>query len=355
MPARPLLRPASLRAARSALRPATPLLLLLLVLTTACGGSGDDAPAAPRSSASASPEATRELRAGTCWGDQQLPQALGEEGFTAWSEKYAGGDADLAESMRDDAALTDEVDCDRAHALELYDVVELPAALDRRVTSYADLLDQDSALHDRVRDQVNDRCLAGSTYGRAQRRAGDLPVQLGPSLAPDSGLHLAWDPFPADLWEQGQRKFVCTFEQDEPGTLAFADLATRRTPVGARVCLDTPGRSVACRQPHQGEEIGEMILNTAVARGDVQGERAVRTGTDGRYVALSDAEYARLDRVCQTLYRTVSTGREDIVGRAYPGAVDQWPNDQGVYVASCFAVDGLDPLRKVRGTVFDRG
>ena len=49
-------------------------------------------------------------------------------------------------------------------------------------------------------------------------------MQLGPSLNVDGGLHVAWDPFPADLWAKGQQKFVCTFEQDEPGTLAFADL-----------------------------------------------------------------------------------------------------------------------------------
>ena len=66
---------------------------------------------------------------------------------------------------------------------------------------------------------MNDRCLAGSPYGEAQRKAGGLPVQLGPSLNIDGGLHVAWDPFPADLWAKGQRKFVCTFEQDEPGTL----------------------------------------------------------------------------------------------------------------------------------------
>ena len=53
-------------------------------------------------------------------------------------------------------------------------------------------------------------------------------MQLGPSLNPRSGLHVAWDPFPADLWAEGQKKFVCTFEQDRPGTLAFADLTTRR-------------------------------------------------------------------------------------------------------------------------------
>ena len=47
---------------------------------------------------------------------------------------------------------------------------------------------------------------------------------------------VAWDPFPADLWTKGQRKFVCTFEQEEPGTLAFADITTQRGPDLAPGC-----------------------------------------------------------------------------------------------------------------------
>ena len=151
-------------------------------------------------------------------------------------EKYAGGDAELGDSMRDDAAFTKEIDCAKPHSLELYNVVAVTPQLTAKVTEYADLLDQKSALYRKVRDQVNDRCMAGSPYGKAQRKAGGLPVQLGPSLNVDGGLHVAWDPFPADLWAKGQQKFVCTFEQDQPGTLRFADVTTRKVPVrGARV------------------------------------------------------------------------------------------------------------------------
>lgn len=346
-PPHPLRRPSRLLA-----------LLVPVLLLTACSGGGDEPTADGTATPSASPSASlpaAPLEAGTCWGDQQLPAVLGEDGFADWVEEHADGDEALGEAMRDDAAFSEQVDCAEPHALELYATVALPPALDAKVTSYAQLLDQDSRLHARVRDQVNDRCLAGTAYGRAQQRAGDLPVQLGPALAERSTLHVAWDPFPADLWEDGQRRFVCTFEQDEPGTLRMADLATRKVPASERVCVDVPGRRVPCARPHEGEEIGEMVLNTAVERGRVDGRKAVREGDSGKFVALSDEEYAALDRVCQSLYRRVSSGPEGVVAKAYPGSVDQWPTEEGVYVASCFAVDEDDTTATRRGTVFDRG
>src|SRR6476469_7483333 len=255
-----------------------------------------DATAPKRESTADQPVKT--LAAGTCWGDQQLPEVLGSKAFSAWVDKYARGDATLGDSMRDDAAFTEEVDCSAAHSLELYNVIELTPELTGRITEYADLLDQKSELYHRVRDQVNDRCMAGSAYGQAQRRAGGLPVQLGPSLNVDGGLPVAWDPFPADLWTKGQTKFVCTFEQDDPGTLRFADVATSRIPIKARVCLNTPGKYLPCSSRHQAEDIAEMVLNTAIEKGQIDGKKAVRTGAKGPYVALSDAEYAKLDKVC---------------------------------------------------------
>lgn len=339
--------------------PARPLLLVALLLALVLSGcsGGSAAPGSPEPAGPA-PEPPRELSAGTCWTDTQLPEALGEEDFAALVEEHAGDDPERrdarAEAMRDDAAFDEEVDCAEPHALELYAVVDLPRALDRRIASYADLLDQDSALHGLVRDAVNQRCLADSAWGRAERRAGAPRVQLGPALAADGGFALAWDPFPAELWEDGQRRFVCTFEQEEPGTVMFADLRTDRLPQRARVCLDVPGTTVPCGRPHQAEEIGEMILNAAVADGDIDARRAVREGEDGRYVALSEREYTRLDRACDVLYRAISTGRPDMEAQAFPGSVEQWPNDDGVYVASCFALKPFDPPPKFRGTVFDR-
>lgn len=328
------------------------LACLLLGVLAGCGGS--DTSKRPRASAAPS-EPARALTAGTCWDDTQLAEALGEDAFAAWVRKYAAGDAKLGEAMRDDAAFSEKVDCSAAHALELYNVVELAPALMAQVQEYADLLDQTSRLYRKVRDQVNDRCLARSPYGIAQRRAGGLPVQLGPSLSPDGGLRVAWDPFPADLWTAGQRKFVCTFEQDEPGTLRFADVTTRKVPLNARVCLNTPGTFVPCRGRHQAEDIGEMILNTAVERGRITGRKAVRKGARGGFVSLTDAEYAKLDKVCQTLFRQVSRVGGGVAARAYPGSVAQWPTRTGDYVARCFALKPYDPPPPIRGTVFDRG
>ena len=333
--------------------------LLAGVLLVVLAGCSDDEPTKPRSDASSKDAAEEpELTAGTCWSSEQLPDALGEDAFGEWVDEYAGGDDDLAESMRDDAAFSEQLSCDEPHSLELYDVVELQPALTDKVTDYADLLDQSTLLYRQVRDQVNDRCLARSPYGAAQRRAGGLPVQLGPSLNDDSGLHLAWDPFPADLWEEGQQKFVCTFEQEEPGTLRFADLTTRKVPVSARVCMDTPNRSRPCSKPHQAEDIAEMILNTAIEQGDINGRRAVRTGENGPYVALTKAEYAKLDKVCRTLFTSISTPasrKQGIEARVYPGTVKQWPTESGAYLARCFALKPFGPpIPRTTGSVFDR-
>jgi hypothetical protein len=321
----------------------------LLIGLTGCSG---DASVPKRESTAEKPVQT--LAAGTCWGDQQLPDALGSKGFEAWVQKYARDETALGDAMRDDAAFTQEIDCSEPHSLELYDVVAVSPQLTARIRDYSDLLDQKSALYHEVRDQVNDRCMSRTAYGRAQRKAGRMPVQLGPSLNVKGGLHVAWDPFPADLWAKGQHTFVCTFEQDQPGTLRFADVATARVPMTARVCLDTPGTYLPCNRPHQAEDIGEMILNTAIEKGQINGKKAIRTGARGSYVALSDAEYTRLDKVCQTLFDSVSTTRGGVVARAYPGSASQWPSDSGAYVASCFAMKPFEPPPPVRGTVFNR-
>ena len=326
--------------------------IAVAALLIGLAGCSSDASAPKRESTAEKPVKT--LTAGTCWGDQQLPDALGSKGFAAWAQKYAGDESALGDAMRDDAAFTQQIDCSDPHSLELYNVVEVSPQLTARVEDYADLLDQKSALYREVRDQVNDQCMAGSAYGLAQRRAGGMPVQLGPSLNVNGGLHVAWDPFPADLWAKGQKKFVCTFEQDQPGTLRFADLGTHEAPIAARVCLNTPDTYVPCSRPHQAEDIGEMILNTAIARGQINGTRAVRTGARGPYVALSDGEYAKLDKVCETLFTSVSTTKGGLTGRAYPGSASQWPSDSGAYVASCFVMKPFEPPPPIKGTVFNR-
>ena len=257
--------------------------------------------------------------------------------------------------MRDDAAFSNPVECTEPHTLELYNIVGLDPRLDAQVTSYTDLLDPSTALYRKVRDQVYSRCLAPSVYGAAQRRAGGLPVQLGPALSAQGNLHVAWDPFPAHLWAKGQHEFVCTFEQDDPGTLMFADLPTRRTPISARVCVNTPRTYVSCRSRHQAEDIAEMTLDTAVAQGEITGRAAVRKGPKGQIVVVSDAQYTKLDRICQTLFRKVSTVGGGVVGRAYLGSADMWPDETGSYLASCFALKPFDPPPKRRGTVFNRG
>ena len=217
-------------------------------------------------------------------------------------ETYAGGDATLGESMRDDAAFSQQVDCSEPHSLELHDVVSLPPALARQVTTYADLLDQDSALYRQVRDEVSERCLAESPYGRAQRRAAGVDVQLSPFLSAASGLHVAWDPFPADLWAKGQQKFVCTFEQDEPGTLPFADLTTRQVPVGGAGVPEHPAEVPPLQReaPGRGDRRDDAELGRrqgADRRSQGRSGRA-RTGSTSRSATRSTPVWTRSARRC---------------------------------------------------------
>ena len=329
-------------------------LVAMLLIGALAGCSGDDEKPPTRQTTSKEP--VKSLDKGTCWSAEKLVDSLGAKGFEAWVEKYAGGEAALGEAMRDDAAFTKEIDCSEPHSLELYNVVEVSPKLTDQIDDYADLLDQKSTLYRAIRDQVNDACMAGSPYGAAQRKAGGLPVQLGPSLNVNGGLHVAWDPFPADLWEKGQHKFVCNFEQDQPGTLRFADLTTKKVPVTARVCLNTPTTYVPCSGRHQAEDIAEMNLNTAIQKGQIQGDKAVRKGPKGAYVALPDAQYATLDKVCQTLLKSVSKTKAPVEAKVYPGAASQWPTENGVYLASCFVLEPVSepPPFLPGGTVFNR-
>lgn len=326
------------------------LIGLLLAVLAGCGGDG-----APKSEDAAGSQPGKPLTAGTCWDAEHLPDVLGQQRFDAWVEKYAGGSEVLGQSMRDDAAYDRPFACDEPHTLEIFDVVSLEPALLARVTSYADLLDESSPLYARVRDQVIDRCFARSPYGVAQRKAGGLPVQLSPSENPDGGLSGGWDPVPADRWVRGEKKFLCLFEQDRPGTVRFADITTSRYPLAARVCIDVPAKEVPCAGPHQAENIAGMVLNTAVESGRLPGRTAIRSATNGRYVALSGRDQARLDQVCQTFLEAVSTAQRGLTAAAYVADADEWPGKDGLYNATCYALEPGDPPPMMNGSVFDRG
>lgn len=327
------------------------LLTVLLLVLSACGGSGSTKPSAAEPSPSAKQMVPTK---GSCWSAEHLPAALGEKGFAALAKKYAGSEKKRVEALRDDAAFTEPKDCATPHELEVYNVVSVSAALAAKITGYGDLLDRDSELYREIRNEVNDRCVTGTPYARAERDAGNMPAQLAPALAADSGLHLAWDPVAPSLWEGGQQQFVCTFEQEQPGTVRFADLATRRAPAQARVCVKSADDYVPCTEPHTAEAIGEMILNTAISKGLINAEAAVKKTTDGTHVTLAPAEYARLDQVCQSLLDRVSRRSGRLRASAYPGSIEQWPTPHGSYIAICFAVSPDNPPKPLVGTVFDK-
>src|SRR6478735_9364631 len=86
------------------------LTTVVLVALTGCSDA-DSSEKSPSASTSAAAKPVTALSKGTCWGAEQLPEALGAKGFQAWVDKYAGGDKKLGASMRDDAAFSTPIAC----------------------------------------------------------------------------------------------------------------------------------------------------------------------------------------------------------------------------------------------------
>ena len=84
-----------------------------------------------------------------------------------------------------------------------------------------------------------------------------------------------------------------------PGTVRFADLTTKKLPVAARVCLNTPRKYVPCSRRHQAEDIAEMVLNTAIEKGQITGKKAVRRKV--RRVKRAVRKVARRVRVAKAM------------------------------------------------------
>ena len=100
-----------------------------------------------------------------------------------------------------------------------------------------------------------------------------------------------------------------------------------------------------------------MILNTAIEKGQINGKKAVRTGAQGAVRRAERArEYAKLDKVCQTL---LAVGLHDQgrrrPARAYPGSASQWPSELGRLRRELLrAASRSSRRRPSRGTVFNR-
>ena len=288
----------------------------------------------------------------------RCPTSLGEDGFDA-----LGGEVRrrrLRRSVRRCATTRrspKEIDCAEPHSLELYNVVEVSPALTAQVKEYADLLDQKSdalpqdprpgerPLHGRLGVRP------GPAQGRRAARAARPVAQRRRRAARRVG------PVPGrPVGARGSRSSCAPSSRTSPGRCAFADLTTSRLPVEARVCLNTPRKYLPCSGKHQAEDIAEMVLNTAIEKGQITGEEG---GPQGRRRALrarsATREYAKLDKVCQTLLTIGLDGQGRRRGPGLPGVGVPVADGERAPTSPAASRSSRSSRRpRSRGTVFNR-
>lgn len=327
-----------------------------LLAVAGCGGSGDDGAkttaladlAEVAQSADSADGAGDTVEAGDCLG----PGTLGDTPTDLATQIDAFGLVAYT-AMADDPLWANQVDCSQPHAFEVYDVVTLPADLDEQVVSYADLLADHGPLAKAVRTAVGHGCATALGPSAAVMDASPLQADVMPVLNSAGALQLASNPLPPASWAGGDHGFACLLEQDPPGTVMAADIATGALPYADRVCLDGTAFT-GCDQPHDAERIAVLSVDTAVATGALRGRQAV--DADGR-VNLGDDEWALLDEVCDRYLREVTvTPAPGLVGVAntYP---ESYPDTNGRYWVLCSAQApfGADPADVVTTStsVFD--
>jgi hypothetical protein len=269
-----------------------------------------------------------------------LAVALGRYGMAAF------------ETLGDDPAWTDPVECSEPHQIEVYGVAALPASLDEAIRSYADLVRPGTRVYRAVDAEVSRGCAVAFPPAAAASRGAPLAVDIVPALAPAAGLSIGWAPTPAAAWDQGVHTFACLFEQARPGTVLLDDLSSPAFPASARVCLRRTA-IVGCGQRHDAERIATIRLDRAVAQGQVAGARAVDEA--GR-VDLGPDVWSALDGVCQRYLDAVAPEHAPGlrgVANTYP---EVFPDADGKYIVLCTAqaAFGAEPSKAVvtAGSVF---
>jgi len=258
------------------------------------------------------------------------------------------------DTLGDDPAWTDPVDCDAPHELEVYGVVGVSPSVESQITSYRDLLDPSARVYRQVDDEVSRGCALAFAPSAIAARSAPLAVDVVPAWAPDAGLSVTWAATPASEWDNGDHSFACLFEQSRPGTLRLADVATAAFPAAARVCLMRTA-FVSCARPHDAERIATIRLDGAVAEGQIPGARAV---DDAGQVNLGADAWAALDGVCQRYFDAVAPHHEQGLRGVANTYAELYPDADEHYSVLCSAqaAFGSSPSKAVvtAGTLFGR-
>ena len=296
-------------------------------------------------------------------GGEQGPTTL-EEG-SCWTADLLGSDPQdvlrlssrfgvpylvAARAVADRPAFTRRVDCGSDHAVEVYKVVRLPD-LDSQLTDYASVLKQQTPLYEKVARSVAAGCMT-DPLAKAVAVAGVANAVMRPQLPP--GATLGWTPAAPDQWTKGQRVFACTLTWSEPDSVRYAALFSKALPTGRRTCIESRALVyVDCARRHDRERIAVIEARDAVEAGSFPGPKAIRDGPAGRYLAVPDARWAKLDAACTAYLRSISTTKK-LTGVANVDP-DEWPAPGDSYPIYCDADTRPDQQPLItQGSVYDR-
>ena len=288
------------------------------------------------------------LAANTCWTSEKAgadPQRV-----LQISTQYKVSYFDAAHALAAQPAFALTQACGAEHAIEVYKVVAMDQ-VKPKVTNYAALLRSGRPAYRKLAVNVERACMNQVLLDGA-RSSGFAGAVLEPAVP--ATVTLGWAAPSPEQWAHGQRVFACTMSQAKPGVLRYPSLFTRGFPTVSRTCIDSRSLIyVDCARKHDRERIALLDLRAAVAAGSIPGARAVRPGSDGRYVDLPPATFAALDRGCATYLRHVSTmTRLTGVAEIDPA---QWPTPDGSYLVACEA--DTPPTKKslvTQGSVYNR-
>jgi hypothetical protein len=321
-------------------------LVALLVLAAGCSL----APLPGQGTTSDNPKPARPgvLAENTCWTAARL--GADPQDVLRLSNQLGVPYLVTARALADRPSFARNDGCDGDHAIEVYKVLRLPK-LDPQLTGYATLLDTRSALYDKVARSVSLGCMTDLLASVAT--ATGLPGAVVSPVLPE-GATLGWSPAAPDQWAKGQRVFACTLTWSAPRATRFATIFTKKFPTSMRTCIDTRGLVfVDCARKHDRERIAVIEAREAVADKAFPGPKAIRRGSTGRYLAVSDARYRKLDAACTAYLHAISTTKK-LTGVANID-VDEWPAPGGSYPIYCEADTRPDQKSLItQGSVYDR-
>jgi hypothetical protein len=320
--------------------------LLVLLLASAC--SQAPLPGLGETSAAETTAAPGVLAEGTCWTGARL--GADPQDVLRLSNQLEVPYLVTARAVADRPSFASPVACSHDHSVEVYKVLRLPE-LDKQLTDYATLLQTRTALYDKVARSVALGCMTDTLASVAT--ATGLPGAVVEPMLPE-GTSLGWAPASPDRWAKGQRVFACTLTWSDPQSVRYAAVFTKRFPVSMRTCIVSRALAyVDCARSHDRERIAVIEAREAVGKRAFPGPKAIRTGADGRYLAVSDARYAKLDAACTAYLHAISTTKK-LTGVANVD-VDEWPTPTGSYPIYCEADTRPDQKSLItKGSVYNR-